>query len=564
VQGPPFAPVNPTLQIQATEAILPPGDTESDGQLVQVPTPVAPTTEEYELAPQSMHVLAKEAPTVAEYLPAPQSTQELATVAPVVIRYLPAPQLVHATSPVTTLYLPAAHAPQGPPFDPVNPTLQIQANKVTLPPGDTESDGQFTQVPTPVAPRTIEYELAPQSMHVLAKEAPTVAEYLPAPQSTQELATVAPVVVRYLPAPQSVHAMSPVTTLYFPVEHAVQVPPFTPVNPMLQIQAVETILPPTDNEFVGQFVQVPAPVAPTTAEYELAPQSMHVLAKEAPTVAEYLPAPQSTQELASVAPVVVRYLPAPQSMHASDPVTTLYFPTAQAVQVPPFAPVNPTLQIQATEAMLPPGDDESDGQLVQVPPPVAPTTAEYELAPQSMHVLAKEAPTVSEYLPAPQSTQELASVAPVVVRYLPAPQSVHATDPVTVLYFPAAQAVQVPPFAPVNPMLQIQATEAILPPGDAEFGRQLVQVPAPVAPTTSEYELAPQSMHVLAKEAPGVAEYFPAPQSTQELATVAPVVVRYLPAPQSVHATEPMEFLNFPAAHDVQVPPLLPVYPALH
>jgi hypothetical protein len=333
-------------------------------------------------------------------------------------------QSVHSTAPVIPLYFPAAQAVQVPPFDPVNPTLQIQANKVTLPPGDTEPDGQFTQVPTPVAPRTIEYELAPQSMHVLAKEAPTAAEYLPAPQSTQELATVAPVVVRYLPAPQSVHAMSPVTTLYFPAEHAVQVPPFAPVNPMSQTQAVGTILPPTDTEFDGQFVHVPAPVAPTTAEYELAPQSMHVLAKEAPTVVEYLPAPQSTQELAAVAPVVIRYLPAPQSMHASDPVTTLYFPAAQAVQVPPFAPVNPMLQIQAVNALVPPGDTEPDGQLVHVPAPVAPTTVEYELAPQLMHVLAKEAPTVVEYLPAPQSTHELASVAPVVMRYLPAPLAV--------------------------------------------------------------------------------------------------------------------------------------------
>jgi hypothetical protein len=170
------------------------------------------------------------------------------------------------------------------------------------------------------------------------------------------------------------------------------------------------------------------------------------------------------------------------------------------------------LQIQAVEAILPPGDAEFDRQLVQVPTPVAPTTAEYELAPQSMHVLAKEAPTVAEYLPAPQFTHELASVAPVVVRYLPAPQSVHATDPVTTLYFPAPQATQGPPFAPVNPTLQIQATEAILPPGDAEFDRQLVQVTIPVAPTTAEYELAPQSMHVLAKEAPTVVEYLPAPQ----------------------------------------------------
>jgi hypothetical protein len=364
------------LQIQAVTAILPPGDTESDGQLVQVLDPVAPTTAEYELAPQLMHVLAKEAPIVVEYLPAPQSMQELATVAPVISRYLPAPQSVHATSPVIILYFPAAQAPHGPPFDPVNPILQIHATNAILPTGDTESDGQFVQVSAPVAPTTVEYELAPQSMHVLDKAAPTVAEYLPATQFTQELATVAPVIGRYLPGPQSVHATAPVTTLYFPSAQAVQVPPFDPVNPMLQIQATKAILPPGDTEPDGQFVQVPTPVAPTTVEYELAPQSMHVLAKEAPKVAEYLPALQSKQELSSVAPVVVRYLPAPQSVHATDPVTVLYFPAAQTVQVPPFAPVNPMLQMQATEVILPPGDAEFDGQLVHVPAVVAPTTAE--------------------------------------------------------------------------------------------------------------------------------------------------------------------------------------------
>jgi hypothetical protein len=258
-----------------------------------------------------------------------------------------------------------------------------------------------------------------------------------------------------------VHATAPVTTLYFPAAQAVQVPPFAPVKPMLQIQDSKAILPPGDAEFDGQLVQVPASVAPTTAEYELAPQLMHVLAKEALSVAEYLPAPQSTQELATVAPVIGRYLPAPQSVHATAPVITLYFPAAQAPHGPPFAPVNPMLQIQEVKAILPPGDTESDGQLVQVPAPVAPTTAEYELAPQSMHVLAKEAPTVAEYLPASQSTQELASVAPVVVRYLPAPQSVHATDPATALYFPATHATHAPQFGPVNPGLQTQASTAV-------------------------------------------------------------------------------------------------------
>ena len=223
------------------------------------------------------------------------------------------------------------------------------------------------------------------------------------------------------------------------------------------------------------------------------------LSDEAPVVVRYLPAVHSTQELAIVAPVVVRYFPAPQSVHATVPVVNLYFPASHAIHVPPFGPVNPKLQIQATKAILPPGDTEPDGQLVQVSTPVAPTTVEYELVPQSIHVIAKEATKVVEYLPAVHSTQELAIVAPVVVRYFPAPQSVHATVPVVNLYFPASHAIHVPPFGPVNPRLQIQATKAILPPGDTEPDGQFVQVPTPVAPTTVEYELATQSMHVLGK-----------------------------------------------------------------
>jgi hypothetical protein len=563
IQVPPFGPVNPRLQIQATNSILPPGDTEPDGQFVHVPTPVAPTIVEYELMPQSIHVLGEEATKVVEYLPAVHSTQELATVAPVVVRYFPAPQGVQAWFPCIFLYFPSSHAIQVPPFGPVNPRLQIQATKAILPPGDTEPDGQFVHVPTPVAPTIVEYELMPQSIHVLGEEATKVVEYLPAVHSTQELATVAPVVVRYFPAPQGVQAWFPCIFLYFPSSHAIHVPPFGPVNPRLQIQATKAILPPGDTEPDGQFVHVPTPVAPTIVEYELMPQSIHVLGEEATKVVEYLPAVHSTQELATVAPVVVRYFPAPQGVQAWFPCIFLYFPSSHAIHVPPFGPVNPRLQIQATNSILPPGDTEPDGQFVHVPTPVAPTIVEYELMPQSIHVLGEEATKVVEYLPAVHSTQELATVAPVVVRYFPAPQGVQAWFPCIFLYFPSSHAIHVPPFGPVNPRLQIQATKAILPPGDTEPDGQFVHVPTPVAPTIVEYELMPQSIHALGEEATKVVEYLPAVHSTQELATVAPVVVRYFPAPQGVQAWFPCIFLYFPSSHAIHVPPFGPVNPRL-
>jgi hypothetical protein len=50
----------------------------------------------------------------------------LSTAAPVVVEYLPAPHSTHNVAPGTTLYVPAAHAVQLPPFGPVYPPLQRQ------------------------------------------------------------------------------------------------------------------------------------------------------------------------------------------------------------------------------------------------------------------------------------------------------------------------------------------------------------------------------------------------------------------------------------------------------
>ena len=81
----------------------------------------APIVVEYVLAPQSTQVLASDAPGVGEYVPAPQFVQVLAKEAPVVTRNLPASQSVHATEPMSSLYVPAAHAEQFPPSAPVYP-----------------------------------------------------------------------------------------------------------------------------------------------------------------------------------------------------------------------------------------------------------------------------------------------------------------------------------------------------------------------------------------------------------------------------------------------------------
>ncbi len=86
-------------------------------------------------------------------------------VAPVVVKYVPAPQSVHATVPMTDLYVPAAQYSQ------------------------VEAPVLLRYLPTPqsVQPALPAGELMPagQSMHVAALEAPRVVEYFPAGHAAQ-------------------------------------------------------------------------------------------------------------------------------------------------------------------------------------------------------------------------------------------------------------------------------------------------------------------------------------------------------------------------------------------
>jgi hypothetical protein len=393
-------------------------------------------------------------------------------------------------------------------------------------------------------------------------------------QLTQALAVVAPVVVRYLPAPQSMH--------------------------------------------------VAATDAPVAVEYLPAPQSVHVLPAEAPLAVEYLPLAHSTQSVDASLPVAPEYLPAPQSVHATDPATALYFPATHATHAPPFGPVNPRLQTQASTAVcsvnacpefaaqsahsaLPAAALYFEAAHAKHGPPSGPeypamqtqildALGDCEFAGQAAHAPAADAPVAAEYVPAPQSRHVAVVVAPVTSEYLPAPQSRHAAEPVLILYLPAPHAVHAPPLGPVNPRLQTQLATAVDPTGACVFEGHPRQVAIAVAPVAVEYVLAPQSVHAAE---PVDVLYFPAthkthdsafgpvepagqsetqsvnaslpagdhvlaPQSIQVEATKAPVAVEYLPASQSVHATLPMISLYLPAAHAVHVPPISPVYPVLH
>jgi hypothetical protein len=116
--------------------------------------------------------------------------------------------------------------------------------------------------------------------------------------------------------------------------------------------------------------------------------------------------------------------------------------------------------------------------------------------------------------------------------------AVQMLEPAFILYLPASHAVQVPPSLPVYPALQVQSSIASLRDG--------------------EVESAGQSVHTVES-----IEYFPATQSIQTVDEFAAGSVEYFPASQSLHSLLPSFPLYLPATHAVQVPPSLPVYPAL-
>lgn len=150
---------------------------------------------------------------------------------------------------------------------------------------------------------------------------------------------------------------------------------------------------------------------------------------------------------AAVAPKAAEYVFRLQSVHDAAPVTALYFPATQVVQVPPLGPVYPRLQRQSEIAVI----------------PVVEVTV---LVGQPVHVEAAVAPTAAEYVPKPQCVH---AEAPASVEYVPAPQLVHTPLPMVVLYFPASHKAHDVWFGPVEPAGQggtAQAPRAVLPAGE--------------------------------------------------------------------------------------------------
>ena len=149
--------------------------------------------------------------------------------------------------------------------------------------------------------------------------------------TSQVFADVAPTVVVDLPASQLVHVAVPMTVLYFPVPHAMHVPPLGPVYPSLHLQ------------WVGSYA-----VANSVLPFTQAMQGPE------PNTSLYMPKPQLTQfgalpwlpfahkhEDASVCFVSICPVNTGQLLHSAEPIVDLYDPIPHSVHVPPSGPEVP-------------------------------------------------------------------------------------------------------------------------------------------------------------------------------------------------------------------------------
>jgi len=95
--------------------------------------------------------------------------------------YLPKPQSVHASEPVTVLYLPGTHALHASPspLGLVYPRSHLHAVSTPLPDADTVFAGQLKHVVFAMASVAVEYVLTTQSVHTCG---PGLTLYLPVEQ----------------------------------------------------------------------------------------------------------------------------------------------------------------------------------------------------------------------------------------------------------------------------------------------------------------------------------------------------------------------------------------------
>ena len=86
---------------------------------------------------------------------------------PVSGEYFPAAHKLHSAEPLTPLYVPGAHAAQGPPCGPVKPRRHWQFAIALLPAAESECAGHAWHVDSAVAPDAPEYLPAPHLVQIV-------------------------------------------------------------------------------------------------------------------------------------------------------------------------------------------------------------------------------------------------------------------------------------------------------------------------------------------------------------------------------------------------------------
>ncbi len=177
--------------------------------------------------------------------------------------------------------------------------------------------------------------------------------------------TVAPATLEYVPAPQSVHVAAPVVPLNFPTTQAVH---GAPSYPTLQVHAALDALAVGELELLGHPMQNTTAVEPTLVEYVPVEQLVH---EALPIAVLYFPATHAEHGLPSGPVVPTMQLqavttklvigdvePRGHVLHATLPVVPLYVATAQAVHATPSGPVYPAMQVHAVADELVLGEVE--------------------------------------------------------------------------------------------------------------------------------------------------------------------------------------------------------------
>ena len=153
------------------------------------------------------------------------------------MEYVPTSHCAHTWLPTLALYVPATQLLHTPPSTPVNPILHLQSVYVIL----DSFDAAFTSHDTHITFMSVSVDCG-CCMKVFTG------------QVIQSFRFVFPARDVLLKG-QFVQSADPISVLYVPTEHCIQVPPSGPVYPALHWQSVRALLPVGECELERQEVQ---------------------------------------------------------------------------------------------------------------------------------------------------------------------------------------------------------------------------------------------------------------------------------------------------------------------